>query len=253
MKKLTRNLSIIIAFTLLVSMLSGCGKSIRNKEEVTIKDIIEDPELHFIYTSSSDSGGETQGGFFTKGGKIKPIGFKHPVEISKVSRTKAKDIKKKFNVEKPKDKDVSKWHKVKSYGEYIGPDGTPVMTGLFSKKISKKELKKDGIESMMNNKNALLLYTSTGAQPSQDPSKKTITYGSFNLSTDDIKKAVYKAEGKDEEDSYDNDEEDFEGEDDLREVINYSITLPKKVKEIKDLDPKDKDVQTVKFEDIYDK
>ena len=127
------------------------------------------------------------------------------------------------------------------------------MTGLFSKKISKKELKKDGIESMMNNKNALLLYTSTGAQPSQDPSKKTITYGSFNLSTDDIKKAVYKAEGKDEEDYYDNDEEDFEGEDDLREVINYSITLPKKVKEIKDLDPKDKDVQTVKFEDIYDK
>ncbi|CAM3130616.1 hypothetical protein [Staphylococcus argensis] len=251
MKKLTKNLSIIIAFVLLISMLGGCGKSIRNKEEVTIKDIINDPELHFIYITSNDSGGKSEGGFFTKGGKIKAIGFKHPVDISKLSRTKAKDIEKKFNVEKPKEKKLKKWHEVKSYGEYIGPDGTPVMTGLFSKKISKKALKKDGMNSMMNNDNALLLYTSTEAQPSQDPSKKTITYGSFNMSTDDIKKAVYKVEGKDEEDSYD-DEEEFDGEEDLRTVVNYNITLPKKVKEIKDLDPKDKDVQIVKFEDIYD-
>ena len=63
MKKLTKNLSIIIAFVLLISMLSGCGKSIRNKEEVTIKDIINDPELHFIYMMKDNDNGSAEAGF----------------------------------------------------------------------------------------------------------------------------------------------------------------------------------------------
>ncbi|MDK7114571.1 hypothetical protein [Staphylococcus pettenkoferi] len=248
MKKWTKNLSIIIAFTLLISMLGGCGKSIRNKEEVTIKDIINDPELHFIYITSNDSGGESEGGYFTKNGKMKVVVFKHPVDINKLSRTKAKDIEKKFNVKKPKEKELKKWHKIKSYGEVIGPDGTPLITSPLTKKISKKTLKKEGADALMGDDSMGFFYTSAEAQPSQDPSKKTITYGSFNFKEDDISNAAKKL--KNEEDSYDDEYDDEEEQD---KIINYSITLPKKVKEIKDLDPKDKDVQTVKFEDIYDK
>lgn len=247
MKKLTKNLSIIIAFVLLISMLSGCGKSIRNKEEVTIKDIINDPELHFIYMMKDNDNRSAEAGFLTKNGKVKPIEFKHPVDTSKLSRTKAKDIEKKFNIKKSNDEKLNKWQKVKTYAEVIGPDGTPLITGVFTKKLSEKKLKKDGIDMMVNNDSMVLLYTEKNAVPSQDPSKKTITYGSFNLKFADIIKAGTKLKGIDESEFDEDEEEEMAN---LPEVQN-NITLPKKVKEIKDIDPKDKDVITTKFKLEY--
>lgn len=100
---------------------------------------------------------------------------------------------------------------------------------------------------MVNNDSMVLLYTEKNAVPSQDPSKKTITYGSFNLKFADIIKAGTKLKGI-EESEFDEDEEEEMAN--LPEVQS-NITLPKKVKEIKDIDPKDKDVITTKFKLEY--
>ncbi|MCY1592733.1 hypothetical protein [Staphylococcus pettenkoferi] len=73
MKKLAKNLSLFIAFALFVTMLSGCGKSIKNKKEVTIRDIINDSETHFVYVRQEDYDDkrpqEVYRGFLTKNGK----------------------------------------------------------------------------------------------------------------------------------------------------------------------------------------
>ena len=76
---------------------------------------------------------------------------------------------------------------------------------------------------------------------------KTITYGSFNLKFADIIKAGTKLKGIDESEFDEDDEEEMAN---LPKVQN-NITLPKKVKEIKDIDPKDKDVITTKFKLEY--
>lgn len=93
MKTLIKNISLLIAFTLLISIMSGCGKSVKHKDEVSIKDIIEDKEMHFIYATHAHSN-QTDYGYLTKNGKIKCLYFDHPIETSEVIKTKPKDIEK---------------------------------------------------------------------------------------------------------------------------------------------------------------
>lgn len=246
MKKLVENISLLIAFTLLISIMSGCEKSVKHKDEVSIKDIIEDKEMHFIYvTHAHNHSDQTDYGYLTKNGKIKRLYFDQPIETSEVIKTKPKDIEKKFDIKK--DDGVQRyknWTKVKSYGRVVDPDGNPVTTTLFSKKITKKSFENEGTKGPINNEfNMIFQYEFTNVETHQESDKKKVNIGSFSMRPDKEIKTKAKILNKDEDEIY----KDFDIKE--RSYTIYNVVLPKNVKKLKDLDPDDKDVLTTKYGD----
>ncbi|MBX8994096.1 hypothetical protein [Staphylococcus pettenkoferi] len=240
MKKLAKNLSLFIAFALFVTMLSGCGKSIKNKKEVTIRDIINDSETHFLYaTEPKDGVHESNEGYLTKNGKVKHITFKHPVEISKLSQTKGKDIEKKFKLDSSKEDNNNKWQKVKSYGEIVDKQGNPLMTCVFSSKRTEKSFKDGSLYPNLASSDCLFYYSSQKALSPQGAKTTNLTLGKFDASFEKMVQARAQITGGHEE-VIRRDNEDF--------GLNYHVVLPEKVKKIKNVKSDDKDVVTSEFE-----
>ncbi|MCY1570482.1 hypothetical protein [Staphylococcus pettenkoferi] len=243
MKKLAKNLSLFIAFALFVTMLSGCGKSIKNKKEVTIRDIINDSETHFVYVRQEDyddkRSQEVYRGFLTKNGKVKPIRFKKPAEVYKLSRTKGEDIEKKFKLDPSKEDGYNQWKKVRSYGEIVDENNNPLMTCIFSSKETKKSFKSGSLYPNLASDECLFYYSRAQVIPPQGTGNNNMSLG--KLSTSFNKLIDTRARTRDEDpELIRRDNEDF--------GKSFNVVLPKKVKKIKDLDPDDKDVVTSEFE-----
>lgn len=88
-------------------------------------------------------------------------------------------------------------------------------------------------------------YESTNVETHQEADKKKYNICSFSTRPDKAIKTKARILNKDENEVY----KHFETKE--KSYTIYNVVLPKKVKEIKDIDPKDKDVITTKFKLEY--
>lgn len=178
-----KKLLIMLFICILTISLSACGKELKDKKEFTIKDVVNDKNLHAFWAIHNDGTDVVLDQvMFTKNGQVKSVPADEVMFTPKFFDTATpSEIENKVKKELPKAYKQAKWHKP-NYIVMTNDEGSPLLTFVVPEDKNLKANNPKRIAEHLQNAafgDTDMVYTNLMLSQSQDPTSEIKYYAEY--------------------------------------------------------------------------